>query len=58
MKVKQTTKRNFTVLTLDNVKLIKQLLKNGYTQTEIALRMGVARITIHRIAKKKTWVDI
>lgn len=54
----QVSKRNNTALTLDQVALIKALIKAGGNQTSLAKQFGVSRATISRIANNHTWIDI
>lgn len=48
----------FSKLTLDQVKEIKQLLKEGWTQKNIAEKFGVIRQTIQNINVNRCWKDI
>lgn len=52
------SKRNYTLLTESQVKLIKGLLKGDFNQTKLAIQFGVSRACINRIANNHTWVDI
>lgn len=56
--MKQISKRNYTVLTPEQVALIKALLEAGGNQTKLAKQFGVSRCNINRIANNHIWIDI
>ena len=49
------TKSNFAKLTLDDIKLIFELRKQGLTQAKIAEQVNCTRSNISYILNKKTW---
>ena len=45
-------------LTIEQVREIKQLLANGFKQTDIAKRFGVTNDTISAIKRGKIWRSV
>lgn len=51
--------RRYAKLTCDQVRVIKDLLKNNnVNQTQLATEFNVCRATINRIANNKMWEDV
>jgi len=56
--MKQISKRNYTLLTIEQVKCIKALLKEGAKQGVLGKQFGVSRRAINRIKMGHSWGDI
>ena len=50
--------RRYMKLTPEQVRAIKDLLKTGINQTQLAKHWGVCRATINRIANNRMWEDV
>ena len=56
--MKKLSKRNNTKLTVEKVALIKDLLKAGANQTQLAIQFRIGRAAINQIARKRAWADV